>query len=108
MTLKIIIRLCLLSSIVALSVSACTPRPCKVPPVNRLQACLELRRQLIFLGSNDPTTSQFQYTAGHWNSPTRQALLLKKYRDAHCDEVLRECSPPAVYTSGVTPPHPCP
>lgn len=103
--MKILIRLSL-SLIVALSMLACTPRPCKVPPQSPLQACLEIRRQLIFLGVNDPTLQQFQYTAANWNSPTRQAHLLRKYRQFNCDEVLRECPPAAVYTSGLR--APCP
>lgn len=104
--MKITILL-ILSSIVALTVTACTPRPCKVPPVSQAQACLELRKQIIFLDNNDPTLQAFQYTAAHWISPTRKALLFKKYRDLHCDDVLRECSPPALYTTGLTRP-PCP
>ena len=72
-------------------------RLCQVPPVNQLQACLEIRRQLVFLGNNDPTLYPFQYTAGNWKSPTRQALLLRKYKEYNCDAVLRECSPPAVF-----------
>lgn len=90
----------ILSLIVALSVLSCTPAPCKVPPVNNLQACLDIRRQLIFLGNNDPTLESYQYTAGNWKSPTRQAFLLRKYREFHCDEVLRECSPAAIYSTG--------
>jgi hypothetical protein len=82
--------------ILALCGTAClrSPSPCHVPPVDRHQACLEIRRQLIFLGSNDPTLSSFQYTAGNWKSPTRQALLLRKYREYHCEEVLRSCPMP--------------
>lgn len=90
----------MISFIVALSVTACTPRSCKVPPVNQLQACLELRRQIIFLGNNETTNYPFAFTAGQWRPPTRQALLLKKYRDFHCDDVLRECSPQGIYNSG--------
>lgn len=96
----------ILSLIVAITLFACTPKPgcgpqpCKVPPVNQLQACLDLRRQLIFLGNNDPTFQSYQYTAGNWKSPTRQALLIKRYREFHCDEVLAECSPSGMYHTG--------
>lgn len=101
--LKLQIRL-ILSLIVALSMLGCTPRPCKVPPINQMQACLEIRRQLIFLNVNDPTLQQYQYTAGNWNPPTRQALLLRKYREFHCDAVLRECSPCGIYNNALARP----
>lgn len=95
--LKMNFRL-ILACILTLSTIACScKRPCQVPPVNQLQACLDIRRQLIFLGNNDPTLYPYQYTAGNWILPTRQALLLRKYREFNCDAVLRECSPPAVF-----------
>lgn len=93
-----------LSLIVAIITIGCTARtPCPVPPVNRLQICTDIKRQLIFLNANDPTLQPFEYKAANWISPTRQALLMRKYRDFHCDEVLNECTPPAVHRLGVTP-----
>lgn len=83
--------------ILSLCLIACTPRPCKVPPVNRVQICQDIRRALIFLNNNDPTLYPYQYMAATWTSPTRHALLLRKYREYHCDEVLRECAPPAIH-----------
>lgn len=76
-------------------VGCVTPSPYRcVPPVNRLQICTDIRRQLIFF-SNDPIQCPTQYTAT-WDSPIRKALLLRKYRQYRCDEVLRECAPAAV------------
>lgn len=89
--------------IVGLFITACSPRPCKVPPVNRIQICQDIRRQLIFLNNNDPTLYPYQYQAATWTSPTRQALLLRKYREFCCDQVLGECVPNAVHRQGVSP-----
>jgi len=82
---------------------ACAPRPCKVPPVNQFQICQEIKRELIFINTNDPTLYPFQTRAANWTSPTRQALLLRKYREFNCDAVLGECVPPAVHRLGITP-----
>lgn len=89
--------------IIALLTTACAPRPCKVPPVNHLQICQDIRRQIIFLSSNDPTLYPFEGRAANWSSPTRLALLLRKYREYQCDAVLNECVPRAVHIQGVTP-----
>jgi hypothetical protein len=91
-------RLLLLFSLLFLL--ACTHSPCKVPPVNRLRACQDIRRQLIFLNNSDPTLYPYQYMAATWGSPTRQALLLRKYRELQCGALLGECPPPAVPCQG--------
>ncbi|MBA2653815.1 MAG: hypothetical protein H0U71_01965 [Gammaproteobacteria bacterium] len=96
-------RLILVTIILAVLMTGCTSRQCKVPPVNRYQVCQDIRRQLIFLNSNDPTLYPYQYMAGNWSSPTRQALLLRKYREFQCDAVLGECVPRAVHIQGITP-----
>jgi hypothetical protein len=90
---------------IILLANACSPRPCKdtVPPVGRVQICQDIRKQLIFLNSNDPTLYPFEYRAANWVSPTRQALLLRKYREFECDKVLNECVPRAVHCLGRTP-----
>ena len=93
----------ILSLILAFLVIGCTPRPCKVPAVNRFQICQDIRRQLIFLNNNDPTLYPYQYSAATWISPTRQALLLRKYKEFNCDAVLNECVPPAVHRQGAMP-----
>lgn len=72
----------------------CSPRPCSVPPESRRQICLELKRQLIFYNS-DPN----HYYAS-WNSPTRQAFLLRRYREYNCENVLRECPLPCALQNG--------
>jgi hypothetical protein len=95
----------ILCLILAVFTTACTPRPCKVPPVNRLQICQDIRRSIIFLNSNDPTLYPYEYRAANWISPLRQALLMRKYKEFQCDEVLGECVPPAVHIQGMTP-HP--
>lgn len=59
--------------------------PCRVPPESRRQICLDIKRQLIFYNS-DPN----HYYAS-WNSPTRMAMLLRRYRQFDCENVLREC-----------------
>jgi hypothetical protein len=83
--------------ILALILAGCSQRPCKVPPQNRLQICQDIRRQLIFLNSNDPTLYPYQYMAANWTPPTRQALLIRKYREFRCAEVLGECAPSAAH-----------
>jgi hypothetical protein len=91
---------CLILSVLLI---ACTPRPCKVPPVSRFQICQDIRRSLIFLNANDPTLYPYEYRAANWSSPTRQALLIKKYKEFECDAVLGECVPNAVHIQGRTP-----
>lgn len=96
-------RLILILILIAFT-SGCTPRPCKVPPVNHLQICQDIRRQLIFLNNNDPTLYPYEFRAANWSSPTRQALLLRKYKEFNCDAILGECVPRAVHIQGATPP----
>jgi hypothetical protein len=82
---------------------ACSPRLCRVSAATRLQICQDTRRQIIFLNNNDPTLYPYQYMAATWIHPTRQALLFKRYKEFHCDEILGECVPSGVYRQGVTP-----
>lgn len=72
----------------------CAPRPCRVPPESRREICLELKRQLIFYNT-DPS-----HYYVNWNSPTRQAFLLRRYREYNCERVLSECPLPCALQTG--------
>jgi hypothetical protein len=84
--------------ILLVCLSGCTSSRCQTPLVTKQQICADLRRQLIFYG-DDPSPSNenplLQSTA-NWNSPTKQAMLLRRYRQNDCDSALRECPMPAV------------